>query len=69
MWSEFTVKERTVPVLVLSCKYETEVTCCVTPAVVYHFDTAANLTSLAKFRVFPTTMVMWPKGDDPLLTV
>lgn len=58
MWSEFTVKERSVPVLVLSCKYKTKGTCCVMLAVLYRFDTTANLTSFAKFQTFPTNTVM-----------
>lgn len=69
MWHEFTVKERSVPVLVLSCKYKTKVTYCVMLAVVYHSDTTANLISFAKFQIFPTNTVMWPNGDDTLLAV
>ena len=69
MWSEFTVKERSVSVLALSCKYKTKVTCCVMRAVVCCFDTTANLISFAKFQIFPTNMVMWPNGDDALLAV
>lgn len=69
MWSEFTVKGRSAPVLVLSCKYKTKVTCWVMLAVVYHFDTTANMINFANFQIFPANMVMWPNGDDALLAV
>lgn len=64
MWSELIVKERSIPVVVLSCKNETKVTK-VLLAVICHSDTTANFISFAKFHFFfPTDLVKWPKCDD-----
>lgn len=64
MWSEFTVKEKSIPVLVLSCKNETKVNWCIVSShlSLWHHSKLSVLLSSVFF--VPTDLVIWPTCDD-----